>query len=66
MIDELNVIEHETDKMQIHLRQILFGMEQQFQPINAMFLYKIIEWVGCLADAAQQAGYQLQLLLAES
>jgi uncharacterized protein Yka (UPF0111/DUF47 family) len=29
-----------------------------------MFLYKIIDWIGDLADRAQQVGSRLELLLA--
>lgn len=65
MIDELNNIEHETDQMQIALRQQLFDMETSLQPVEVIFLYHIIDWVGHLANDAQQAGYQLQLLLAD-
>lgn len=65
MIKKLNAIEHETDEMQISLRQELFGIEEELQPVQVMFLYKILDWTGSLADKAQQAGYQLQLLLAD-
>ncbi len=64
-IEELNTIEHDTDTLQVSLRQQLFQLEQSLQPVEVMFLYKIIDWVGYLADDAQQAGYQLQLLLAD-
>lgn len=65
MIQELNVIEHETDTMQIDLREKLFRIETSLKPVDVMFLYKIIDWIGYLANDAQQAGYQLQLLLAD-
>lgn len=64
MIKKLDSIEHETDEMQISLRQGLFNIEENFKPVQVIFFYKIIEWIGKLADKAQQAGYQLQLLLA--
>ena len=64
MIHKLDDIEHETDEMQIDIRRRLFELEQQLPPIEVMFLYKIIEWVGELADKAQQVGSKLQLFLA--
>lgn len=64
MIQELDQIEHDTDEMEIKLRRHLFAMENLLPPIHAMFLYKIIEWIGDLADRAQQVGERLQLLLA--
>jgi predicted phosphate transport protein (TIGR00153 family) len=65
MLAKLNVLEHETDEMQVSLRQQLFAIEDTLKPVDVVFLYKIIERVGGLADKAQQAGYQLQLLLAD-
>lgn len=65
MLAKLNAIEHETDEMQVSLRQQLFALEDTLKPVDVVFLYKIIERVGGLADKAQQAGYQLQLLLAD-
>ncbi len=65
MIQELNVIEHESDEMQVTLRRSLFKIEKTLEPVDVMFLYQVINWVGHLADGAQQVGYQLQLLLAD-
>jgi predicted phosphate transport protein (TIGR00153 family) len=63
MITKLSRIEHETDEMQIQLRQILFSMEDQLPPVKVMFLYKIIEWTGELADDARAVGDNLQILV---
>jgi predicted phosphate transport protein (TIGR00153 family) len=64
MITKLSRIERDTDEKQIHLRQILFGLEQDLPPVNVIFLYKIIEWTGDIADRAQDIGDRLQILLA--
>lgn len=64
MISKLSHIERETDQQQINLRKILFGIEDTLSPINVMFLYKIIEWTGDLADRAQDVGDRLQILMA--
>ncbi len=64
MIHELDRIEHDTDEMQIKIRRALFQIENELPPVHAMFLYKIIEWIGDLADRAQQVGERMQLLLA--
>jgi predicted phosphate transport protein (TIGR00153 family) len=64
MITKLSQIERDTDEKQIHLRQILFDLEDKLPPINVIFLYKIIEWTGDLADRAQDIGDRLQILLA--
>lgn len=64
LINELNAIEYDTDKIQIQLRQHLFAIEKQLEPIDVMFLYKIIEEIGMLADCAQEAGNRLRMLTA--
>ena len=64
LIEELDQIESETDLHQIQVRRILFGIEQDLPPVDVMFLYKIIDWVGDLADRASRVGGYLQLLLA--
>ena len=60
------VIEDDTDQMQIKLRKMLFEIEGRYNPIDVMFLYKIIEWVGVLADQAQRVGSRIELMLARS
>lgn len=64
MIAQLEVIEHETDVIQIQLRRSLQELELKWSPVDMMFLYRIVEWVGDLADQAQKVGARLQLLLA--
>ncbi|MEM7360298.1 MAG: TIGR00153 family protein [Pseudomonadota bacterium] len=64
LIQELNRLEHENDEMQIQVRARLFELEAGLPPVDVIFLYKVIEWVGELADAAQSAGGKLQLLIA--
>jgi len=65
MIDELNKIESETDAMQSELRDTLFSLEDTLRPTDVMFTYRLIEWVGRLADNAQRVGSRLQLMLAK-
>ena len=66
MINELDKIEDDTDHMQIVLRRTLLDLEASYNPIDMMFLYKIIEWVGVLADQAQRVGSRIELMLARS
>ena len=65
MIAELHVIENETDEIQIKLRASLFALESELSPVDVIFIYKIIEWIGDLADASQSTGNRLQLMLAK-
>lgn len=64
MINQLAAIEKDTDKMEIQLRKDLLAIENDFNPIDVMFLYQIIDWVGELADLAERVGARLEILLA--
>ena len=64
MIVKLDNIEDDTDDLQIQLRRQLFAIESEFNAVDVMFLYKIIEWVGDLADLAERVGSRLELMLA--
>jgi predicted phosphate transport protein (TIGR00153 family) len=65
MIEELHVIEDDTDEIQIGLRAQLYAVESELSPIDVMFIYEIINWTGDLADTAQSTGNRLQLMLAK-
>lgn len=65
MIAEISRVERDTDEKQIKLRHIVFDLENELPPVNVMFLYKIIEWTGELADRAREIGDRLQILLAK-
>lgn len=64
MIAKLDKIESETDRIQVELRAILFGLEDDLRTTDVMFTYQLIEGVGQVADYAQRVGSRLQLLLA--
>jgi predicted phosphate transport protein (TIGR00153 family) len=66
MISELEKIEDDTDSLQIKLRRSLLAVEQQYNPVDIMFLYQILEWVGDLANHSESVGTQLELILARS
>jgi predicted phosphate transport protein (TIGR00153 family) len=63
MIEELDTIETHTDKQQAALRAALFEIEKTLDPVDAVFLYKVIELTGEIADMAQRVGRHLELLL---
>jgi predicted phosphate transport protein (TIGR00153 family) len=65
MIHQLDEIEDDTDTMQISLRTGLMALETELNPVDVMFLYQIIEWVGDLADLAERVGARLEILLAK-
>lgn len=63
MISELETIEDDTDSLQIKLRCSILAVEQHHNPVDIMFLYQIVEWVGKLADHSELIGTQLELIL---
>ena len=64
MINQLDKIEAGTDSMQIKLRRSLLEIEKELNPVDVIFLYQIIEWVGDLADLAERVGSRLEIMLA--
>ncbi len=64
MITKLDTIESDTDNLQSAIRSKIFDIENDLPPIEMMFLYKIIEGTGKIADKSQGVGSRLQLMLA--
>ncbi len=64
LIDELERIEHDTDEMQIKLRAELYKREAVLPPVDVMFTYQIIEWIGDVADRAERVGNRLGVIMA--
>jgi predicted phosphate transport protein (TIGR00153 family) len=64
MITKLDNIESDTDNLQSAIRSKIFEVENDMPPIEVMFLYKIIEATGEVADKSQGVGSRLQLMLA--
>ena len=64
MIHRLDELESKADKLQVKMRRKLFELEDELPPVKVMFMYRVIDWVGDLADRAQQVGARLEQLLA--
>jgi len=63
MIKTVNELEHETDDAQNGIRNKLFALESDLPPIDVMFYYRAIEWLGETADAAQKVGSRFEVML---
>jgi predicted phosphate transport protein (TIGR00153 family) len=63
LIEELDAIETHTDMQQTKIRSALFEIEKTLDPIDAIFLYEVIEITGEIADMAERVGRRLELLL---
>lgn len=64
MIVKLDEIEQDCDRMLTDIRHCIYTLENDFPAIEIMFLYKLVQWIGDLADYAQSAGSRLQILIA--
>lgn len=64
MVAELNRIETETDDLAIALARKLFEHEDAMGPVSVLFWYRLIEWIGNLADNAEKVGDRMLLLIA--
>jgi len=63
LIEELDRIETDTDDKQAALRGAVFEIEDTLNPVDAVFLYQVIELTGEIADMAERVGRRLELLL---
>ncbi|TXK60508.1 TIGR00153 family protein [Alkalisalibacterium limincola] len=64
MIDQLDAIEDDTDQLQAEVRAALFAREKELPPVDVVFMYQAIEWIGEVGDYAQRVGSRLQRMLA--
>ena len=64
MIVTLDKIEHDSDEKLAEIRHSIFELEKDLSAIDVIFLYKLVQWIGELADFAQTVGGKLQILIA--
>jgi predicted phosphate transport protein (TIGR00153 family) len=64
LIFELDDLEEIADSHERDVRQQLFSLESDIDPVHVMFLYKVIDWIGEVANRAQAVGHRLHLMLA--
>lgn len=64
LVEKLDQIETDTDNRQADLRASLFKIESEMSPVDVIFLYRVIELTGEIADMAERVGRRLELLLA--
>lgn len=64
LILKLDELESDSDKHQIKIRSHLHDIEKELPPIDVMFLYRIFELIGNLADCAQKVGDHIHVIVA--
>ena len=63
MIKIVNELEHDSDDAQDNIRNKLFALESDLPPVDVLFYYRAIEWLGETADAAQKVGSRFEVML---
>ena len=56
-------MEKQADRQEIDIRQALLAIEGDYAPLDVMFIYRVIDWIGTLADRADRVGTRLQILV---
>ncbi|MCB1615084.1 MAG: TIGR00153 family protein [Pseudomonadales bacterium] len=64
MIGEIDQIEQDADGLERELRKALFDIERDLYAVDVVFLYRVIEGIGELADLSQRVGSRLQIIIA--
>jgi hypothetical protein len=64
LVASLASVEHETDILGMALVTALFAHEESMSPVSVMFWYRMIHWIGNLADDAERVGNRVLLLVA--
>ncbi|MFB3106018.1 MAG: TIGR00153 family protein [Pseudomonadales bacterium] len=64
MVHEIDVTERHCDEIEVALRARLYGLEAGLSPVDVVFMYRVIEWIGDLANHAERVGHRLDQLLA--
>jgi len=64
LINELCALEGTTDRYERELTMALFQLEDSMSPVSVMLWYKMIGWLGNVADCAEKVGNRLRLLIA--
>jgi predicted phosphate transport protein (TIGR00153 family) len=63
LVADLDLAENESDALEAAVRGELFTIEKELPPVDVMFLYRVIELIGDVADMAQRVGRRLELIL---
>jgi predicted phosphate transport protein (TIGR00153 family) len=64
MIMALDASETRSDDVQAELRAELQALEHDLDPVDVIFLYRVLDRIGELADNAQRVGHRLEMMLA--
>jgi predicted phosphate transport protein (TIGR00153 family) len=63
LVEEVERIERRSDKRQLKLRSRLYKLEKDLPPVEAVFLYQVLVWIGDIADRAEGVTHRLLLIV---
>ncbi len=64
MVNNLSLVESETDELGQELVHTLFEHEDEINPVSVVFWYQLIKWIGNIGDYAENVGDRVRLLIA--
>jgi uncharacterized protein len=64
MVEEINAAEHQADRLERELSRVLFSIESTLDVTSVILWYRVIEWIGDLADYAEKVGNNFRLIIA--
>ncbi|MBO9470009.1 TIGR00153 family protein [Endozoicomonas sp. G2_2] len=64
MVVELGRLEKRADEAQVGIRSQLLALEAELPPLEVIFLYRVIHWIGRISDRAEAVGARLQIMMA--
>lgn len=65
LINQLDQFETENDQLASALNSALFAIEKSLDPVDVVFFYQLIRWMGELCDKAEAVGSRLQVVIAQ-
>lgn len=64
ILQKLHDAENESDIQQVGLRRSLFDQEGHLNPVDVVFIYRVIDQIGDVADDAQTVGNRMMYVIA--
>ena len=65
ILAEVNRLEDVADDREAELDDLLFAHEADMPAVSVMFWYRVLEWLGDLADHSEKVANRLRLLIAK-
>jgi predicted phosphate transport protein (TIGR00153 family) len=62
-VSEVERIERRSDRRQAKLRARMYKLERGLPPVEAVFLYQVLVWIGAIADRAEGVTHRLLLII---